>query len=154
VRDGAGDKSMNHVFDTARYKELLDGLDDATVDGGPAVYCGTGSWSVRANELYNIRAYDGVRICWIYNYEATSWKKGLPPTIQGWLDPAPEQRSGEAEALENFPYYATFGENRPRVIKLNPLQVSLLADLACWSVTNGETIDRVVGAFGRDMTPQ
>ena len=59
-----------------------------------------------------------------------------------------------ARQLENFPYYATFGQNRPRTIQLNALQVNLLADLAAWSITNSDTVNAVIGAFGEDVLPR
>ena len=157
VRDGGGDKSMNGVFEPSRYRELLDGLDAAAASGGPALYCGKGGWPVRPNEIYNIRAYDGLRICWVYNHAATSWKRLLPPIVQVWLDWTEQSgtpRTDESRALESFPYYATFGENRLRVIQLNPLQVNLLADLAAWSITTPAAVNAVVGAFGDDVLPR
>lgn len=156
VKDGSGDKSMNQVFESDRYKEVLDGLDDAMSSGGPAVYCGKTAWSVKANELYNIRGYKNLKICWVYNHAASSWKTLLPPTIQAWLDWTPKSqrpRSKEVKDLEAFPYYATFGENKPRAIKLTALQVNLLADLACWSVTNPVTTRRIVHTFGEHVLP-
>lgn len=157
VKDGGGDKSMNAVFEASRYKELLDGLDAATASGGPAVYCGRQAWSVHGNELYNIRTYDDLKICWVYNHAAGEWKKLLDATIRGWLDwtkASGTPRTDEVKALESFPYYATFGENRPRVIRLNPLQINLLADLAAWSITNTATVDAITGAFGEGVLPK
>jgi len=146
VRTGSGDKSMNAVFDPVRYIELLDGLDAITAQGGPAVYCGT--WPVRRNELYNIRAYDDANICWVYNFAAEAWKAQLPDTVRQWLQ---GEGGREAKALQHFPYFATFGENKPYVIKLNTLQVNLLADLAAWSVTNETSVRTIRRAFGDAM---
>jgi len=57
-------------------------------------------------------------------------------------------RGSESKALRHFPYYATFEENKPYVIKLNALQVNLLADLSCWTITNDESVRIVTKVFG------
>ena len=155
VRDGSGDKSMNAVFERPRYKELLDGLDEAIRSGGPAVYCGR-NWPVMANELYNVRAYN-VNVCWVYNHSAADWEQSLPRVVLQWLkdgrDSKAKNRGRQAKALEHFPHYATFGENKPSVIRLTALQVNLLADLAAWSVTDSRTVDAIVKAFAAEKGP-
>jgi len=149
TRNGNGDKSMNSVFPKAKYREVLDGLDDATKDGGPAVFCQT--MSVAANEVYNIAKYEGLQICWVYNHAAGAWRDGLPDEIQGWLrDP----KKGGRKDLQHFPYFATFGENKPYVIKLNALQVNLLANLAAWSIASDAGRTRIRDYFGDSVLPR
>jgi hypothetical protein len=58
----------------------------------------------------------------------------------------------EAETDDESPY-KTFGENRTNVIKLKPLQVNLLADLAAWSITNTPAVEEIVKTFGADVVP-
>jgi len=149
VQTGNGDKSMNHVFESKEYRALLGGLDEATKGGGPAVFCQT--LNVRANELYNIAAQTGVKVCWVYNHASDAWRSRLPDQIQTWLKP--DTKKGGLKDLRHFPYYATFGENRPYVIKLNALQVNLLADLACWSITNDVSTKRIADYFGPAVLP-
>jgi hypothetical protein len=109
---------------------------------------------VQKNELYNIRGYSGLNICWVYNYLGESWRDGLPNEIKAWLKPPdPENLSEQAKALQRFPYYKTFGENRTNVIKLKPLQVNLLADLAAWSITNKQAVDAILQTFDKDVLP-
>jgi hypothetical protein len=151
IRDGNGDKTMNPVFDRGKYLEVLRGFDTATTAGGPAVFCGR-NWTVARNELYNIRGYSGLNICWVYNYEGRAWFDRLPAPIKSWLSPEnPKQLSSQAKALQHFPYYKTFGENRTKVIKLNALQVNLLADLAAWSVRSRQSVEEIVKTFGADV---
>ena len=180
VRDGAGDKSMNRVFESNKYLELLDGLDRAAMAGEAAVYCAD-NWTVNGNELYNVRGYHGLNICWIYNHAAEKWKDGLPEEVRSWLDPPGDRLSSrerwrrssstarrnmlrrervravedspEAADLEQFPYYATFLENAPRLIRLSTLQVNLLADLAAWSVTHVDALQKITKAFGKELVP-
>jgi hypothetical protein len=148
VQTGNGDKTMNAVFPKDKYRVLLDGLDRAVKDGGPAVFCDT--VTVAKNELYNIAEYDGLEICWVYNHASGSWHDGLPDGIKTWLK---KPADGGLKGLQHFPYYATFEENKPHVIKLTALQVNLLADLACWSITNDASTKRIGDYFGTAVLP-
>jgi hypothetical protein len=153
MRDGNGDKTMNPVFDTDKYLQVLRGFDASTKARGGAIFCEK-NWTVKSNELYNIRGYNGLNICWVYNYMAEAWRDGLPNEIKAWLTPPnPNQLSKQAKDLQHFPYYKTFGENRTKVIKLKPLQVNLLADLAAWSISNRQAVDAIVQTFGADLLP-
>ena len=163
-RAGSGDKSMNPVFTEERYAELLAGLRALEQRGAAPVFCGR-NWSVKANELYNIRAYDGLNICWVYNDDAHGWHEALPAAVRAWFEEKPAN-SDEAKQLQHFPHYGTFGENKPHLIQLSALQVNLLANLAYWSITNGDTARTISQAFGgvlpvpastaedRSLTPQ
>ena len=154
IRDGTGDKSMNAVFEPARYQEVIDGFDKATKAGGGAIVCGH-DWKVASNELYNIRGYSGLNICWVYNYAGEDWKRELRDPIKSWVTPPdPKHLSREAKDLQHFPYYATFGENKTKVIQLKPLQVNLLADLAAWSISNKAAVDAILSAFAGDVLPR
>lgn len=146
-REGDGDKTMNVVFDRSHYEELLNGFDKSTGDGNGALFCGQ-NWKVQANALYNIQSYD-VNICWVYNYAAQNWKSTQPPEIQKWLDPVDRKHlRREQRELAHFPYYSTFEENKPELIKLTKLQVNLLADLGAWSVTNPAAVSAMRETFG------
>ena len=153
IRDGNGDKTMNPVFDKEQYLQVLRGFDVSTKARGGAIFCEK-NWTVKSNELYNIRGYNGLNICWVYNYLGESWRDGLPNEIKAWLKPSdPKNLSQQAKDLQHFPYYKTFGENRTNVIKLKPLQVNLLADLAAWSISNKRAVDAIVQTFGADVLP-
>ena len=153
VRDGNGDKSMNPVFEKDGYRTVIDGLNAATRAGGGAIYCDRG-WTVLGNEVYNIRGYKGLNICWVYNYAADAWKGSLPSAIKEWVNPPDKKHlSKQAKQLAHFPYYSTFGENKNGVIKLKALQVNLLADLAAWSVTNPVSTAAILRAFDAGVLP-
>ena len=153
IRDGNGDKTMNPVFEPEKYLQVLRGFDASTKARGGAIFCEK-NWTVKSNELYNIRGYTGLNICWVYNHEGAAWVDTVPPEIQAWLNPPdPKKLSDQAKDLRNFPYYRTFGQNRTKVIQLKPLQVNLLADLAAWSITNKQAVDAIVETFGEKVTP-
>jgi hypothetical protein len=153
IRDGNGDKTMNPVFDREKYLQVLAGFDAATKARGGAIFCEK-NWTVKGNELYNIRGYSGLNICWVYNYLGEEWRDSLPTTIKAWLKPPdPKKLPKQAKDLQHFPYYKTFGENRTKVIKLNALQVNLLADLAAWSISNKQAVDVIVQTFGANVVP-
>jgi hypothetical protein len=153
IRDGNGDKTMNPVFEKGKYLTVLKGFDDSTKAGGGAVFCEK-NWTVKHNELYNIRGYTELNICWVYNHMAKAWLDTVPAEIKAWIRPTNEKKlSKQAKALRNFPYYKTFGQNRTRVIQLKPLQVNLLADLAAWSISNKQAVDAIVQTFGETVVP-
>jgi hypothetical protein len=153
IRDGNGDKTMNEVFDKDKYLQVLHGFDAATKAGGGAIFCEK-NWTVKKNELYNIRGYKELNICWVYNYMADEWFEQVHADIKAWLKPPdPKKLSDQAKDLRNFPYYKTFGQNRTRVIQLKPLQVNLLADLAAWSISNKQSVDTIVQTFGANVVP-
>jgi hypothetical protein len=132
---------------------VLRGFDASTKGRGGAIFCEK-NWTVRSNELYNIRGYTGLNICWVYNYPGEAWLDTVPADVKAWLKPSdPKNLSPQAKDLQHFPYYKTFGENRTNVIKLKPLQVNLLADLAAWSITNTPTVEEIVKTFGADVVP-
>ena len=70
---------------------------------GGAIFCEK-NWTVKSNELYNIRGYNGLNICWVYNYLGESWRDGLPNEIKAWLKPSdPKNLSKQAKDLQHFP---------------------------------------------------
>jgi hypothetical protein len=153
LRDGNGDKSMNPVFEKEKYLQVLAGFDASTKARGGAIFCER-NWTVKSNELYNIRGYSGLNICFVYNYLGEQWRDSLPAEIKAWLQPPnPKKLSKQAKDLQHFPYYKTFGENRTNVIKLKPLQVNMLADLAAWSISNKQAVDMIVKTFGTGVVP-
>ena len=136
-RGPTGDKSMNHVFDEARYHDLLAGFRERLGRGQALVYCGR-NWRVTGNEFYNLSGYDGVNICWVYNHAASAWEHELPESVRALL-----KETGTRDKLgsfANFPWYETFGQNAPNVIRLTTAQVNMLASLAAWSITNDESV--------------
>ena len=125
---GSGDLSNNKVFDEPRYLELRNGLQTAAKTGA-AVYCARG-WEVRGNEVDNIRPYGGLNICWVYNLRVPGWQGQLPADAQQLL---------KSKRFRHFPWYSTFEENKPYVIRLNSAQVNALSHLAEWTVTNASS---------------
>ena len=141
--DVGGDRSMNDVFEPAQYWELKEGLEKAVASGGPAVYCGE-NWKVRANEIYNVAPYDNLNICWVHNELIPAWVGQLPEETKKLLETKP---------FKHFPWFATFEENKPYVIRLSSAQVNLLAHLSAWSVTSDkgrQTIERAMGQVLQD----
>jgi hypothetical protein len=144
-----GDRSMNRVFEEVRYHELLAGFRQHVTRGEAVIHCGTG-WRVLDNELYNVHGYGGLNICWVYNHAAADWEDDLDPAILAALHPPPgsDEPPEDIGSFRHFPWYATFLENRPSVIRLTTAQVNLLADLAAWSVTNDDAVTEIGQALG------
>jgi hypothetical protein len=137
--DFGGDRSMNGVFEPAKYWEVKAGLEAAVRNGGPAVYCDR-NWSVIKNELYNVAAYDGLNICWVHNERIDAWTEQLPDDTKALI------RS--SKGFRNFPWFETFEQNKPTLIRLTPAQVNLLAHLSSWTVTSRAGKSAIESALG------
>ena len=156
-RTGSGDKTLNHVFDSDRWNWLMAEFKQRRRDGEALVACSAPpakGWRVRANEHYNIAAYEDLRICWVYNHDAPKWRDGIadiarllwpPPATPG--QPAPRLTRLQKQ-FQHFPWFATFEENKPYVIKLSAAQVNVLAHLSEWAITNETSARMIASAFG------
>ena len=123
-RDGSADRSGNVVFKPERLAELMSGFDRAVEEQRSVVYCGN-NWEVLENWLYKIQPYTGLNICWVYLHKVPSWDKSLPDETRALL---------HTKGFRNFPWFSTFGQNVPYVIRLKPEQVNLLSQFAGWSI--------------------
>jgi hypothetical protein len=140
--DTSGDKSHNQVFEPMRYNDLVAGLWTQHDRKQALVVCGR-NWRVLGNERYNIRPYDGLNICWVYNAAVPAWQDEL-------TDPAVRKI---VTGLADFPWFSTFEENKPRVIQLTTPQVNLLSSLSAWSLTSRDSIRIIRAALG-DVVPE
>jgi len=149
-RGWTGDKSMNHAFDLAEYHDLLVGFRKNVSEGEALVYCDR-DWHVHSNELYNLSGYGGLNICWVYNREVPAWESKLRPAVRALLEEKGD--NDKLGSFENFPWYETFAQNRPNLIRLTTTQVNLLANLSSWTVTNDATVEYIgdtISALGPD----
>jgi hypothetical protein len=132
------DTRGNDVFDAVKWDTLRAALSDAREHQRAQVFCDHG-WSVKANRRFNIRAYDNLSICFVYNGTASAWEDELSTPVKALVvDPT---KPTTAERLDHFPYYKTFGQNRIHLIQLKSRQVNLLSNLTSWIVTQSTTID-------------
>jgi hypothetical protein len=148
--DSSGNKTLNRVFwcsdqkrdgcaatDTGTYyKTLVDALVARRDAGMAQVYCG-GPWKVRANDHYGIAAIEpGVNICWFYTSPSAKWEQTLPPQFLNMIRGVDKTKEGQH--FDNFPWLATFGQNKTHVIQLTTPQVNLLSNLTAWIVSDEE----------------
>jgi hypothetical protein len=123
-RSGSADRSGNVVFKTELFDVLTKGMADNLKNDGAAVFCGDG-WDVQPNALYEIRPYT-VNVCFVHMEAHDRWFTALPGETKARM---------AKKDFRNFPWFATFGQNVPYVIRLKPAQVNLLGQLASWMVT-------------------
>ena len=112
----------------------------------PLVACDR--YNVKANQLFNIRTYDGVQICWVYPDRVATWLESLSDVqISGVLKgTTPCATCGN---MTRFPWFATFFENRDvrrlrnvGILRLTNAQVNLLSNLMAWTVvTSKQTLE-------------
>lgn len=162
-RTGSGDKTLNKVFDERHWAWLMRQFEQRKAEGDALVACspdaGAEGWRVLGNEHYNIGPYEGLRICWVYNHDARKWRETLKDVGEElWpAAPAPGQKAPKLTKLQKqfrrFPWFSTFEENKPYVIKLSAAQVNVLANLAEWSITSDASVGRITQAFGGALGP-
>ena len=64
------------------------------------------------------------------------------------LLPQETQEMLNSRAFRNFPWFSTFAENIPYVMRLKREQVTVLAGLAAWSITNPVSQKEIATALG------
>ncbi len=148
--DSSGNKTLNRVFwcsdrkedgctpggSDTYYKTLIDGLVARRDAGKAQVFC-AGPWKIRANDHYGVAAIEsGVNVCWFYTSSSSAWESTLPPQFLNMVRGLDKTKEGQH--FENFPWLATFGQNKTHVIQLTTPQVNLLSNLTAWIVSDEE----------------
>jgi len=142
-----GDKRYNGVLRTSDPKAdalelVLSAFDKAQTDGSPFVYCGK-NWTVKESQHFNIRGYTGLNVCFFYNAQPRNWvMRSLPKTVQP-----------EVAKTKNFPWFRTFAQDVPHVIKLKTSEVNLLANMWAWIMTEPSVVEQIRGAVTPGVLP-
>ena len=127
----------NQVFETADYAPLIKELQAAKRRGETVIT--TTTHTVRGNSWWGVEGGWDVRVCWVYNDHVERWVERLQePVRQVVLDARSPNPAGP---VAHFPHFLTQGQNPGALIRLSPMQVSLLAHLSCWNVV--ESRDRL-----------
>jgi hypothetical protein len=147
--DAGGDRQMTSVFDRKSYQTVKDDFRTSRANHDALVSCHE-RWHVNANEFFNIRAYDGLNICFLYNATAVNWEELLPKETLLLLHPA-DKKDKDAKRFHDFPWYKTFGENTPHLIKLDADQVNMLSSLTSWIVVNQTSVDAIRRVMGNTL---
>ena len=146
--DAGGDKTHSKVFDEAAYSELIRGFEQQRTAGKPLVYCGT-NWNVHANAHFNVRQYSGLNICWFYNGPAPAWQAALKEPVRALV--TGHDQTSDGKNFDDFPWFRTFGQNKPHVIQLTKAQVNLLSNLTEWIVSNDDTVQMIRRALSEPL---
>jgi len=133
--NGSGDKTHNVVFEAQHYAALVRGLVARREAHQPQVYCDRG-WKVLDNPHYAVAGFEGLNACWFYNSSADGWMDYLQMPLREMV--ANRDKTKEGRNFDHFPWFGTFGQNKPHVIQLTTPQVNLLSNLAAWIVTSQE----------------
>lgn len=123
------------------YRETVNGLQRAKLDGGPVVF--SGRYRVKKNSWHGVKGGYEVEIAWIYLDQSQQWKKDLNSYAQEQL---------KKRAFKNFPNYKTFfpkGGN-PDVIDLTLPQVQMMSNLTGWTVVEARKRGLLDNIFGPD----
>ncbi len=111
---------VNHIFPKDKLEPLMKGFLGRLAEGKAILYRDT--YSVLENKHHGINPKDSVDILWVYNHNYQNWEKKLPEEMKDKL------QKGQ---LANFPHFATFMENPPKMIDLSPIQANLLSHMSC-----------------------
>jgi hypothetical protein len=137
----SGDKRHNVVFDEDKHAEVVEAIAKARAHGDAQVYCEK-SWNVKRNDHYNIQAYSGLNICYVYNASSLRWEEAFKSetarTVLALIKGKPTSK-GDTRNLDDFPWFRTFGQNKPHLIQLTATQVNLLSNLTAWTMANPTT---------------
>ena len=134
-RDVTGDKGNNVLFRENKPDEVALEITERVKEGKPPVVCETNR-TVLPNRYYNVRGYEGLNICWVYNMKSPLWESKLAKGVKQDLFPGKNPVGKRNEHFTNFPHYRTFGQEAPRLIKLRADQVNVLANFTSWLVTD------------------
>ena len=135
--DAGGDKRYNQVFESANYTTVVQALEARRDAHQAQVYCTDRPWRVLPNHHYDVAGYDGVNICWFYNSPDSKWTSELAPDLQTMVKG--QDPSDAGKGFDQFPWVATFFQDKRHIIKLSAPQVNLLSNLAGWIVSNDDT---------------
>jgi hypothetical protein len=144
------------VFPPERYDEIRAGIARCVADGEPVVHAASG-WNVLPNRLFNVQGYDGLNICFVYNFPCEPFRRELPQDVQDRVPVFPNQTTKATDPyLTRFPWYETLAEQRyiqgglshVRVLALAPQTTQLLSHLAAWSITHEATVKKIRQHFG------
>ena len=130
---GPGRQSPHsRVFPEQDFAQVVSALQTEKRAGRPLVAILT--HTVQANAWWGIAGGWDVRVCWVYHDRVGMWEERLAPDVRATVSAG---RSPAAEGpVARFPHYLTRGQNPGQLIQLTPMQVNLLSDLACWTVTH------------------
>lgn len=112
--------SVNHIFAENQLENLQKGLQSRLSEDKATIY--KDKYHVLANAHHGISEGHSIEILWVYNHDYKEWQRKLPEDVFKML--------GKGK-LSNFPHYATFLENSPRFIDLDPVQANLLSHMSC-----------------------
>lgn len=150
----SGDKRYNAVFKESLHATVVDALAGARSRGEPQVFCDT-DWDVLANHHYGVREYHHLNICFFYNASSDRWeeefKSDAARNVLALVKSRPTSK-GDAKNLGDFPWFGTFGQNKPNLIKLTTTQVNLLSNLAAWTVANPATAAMIQHTMKAELT--
>ena len=112
---------VNQVFDPISLLRLKTGLLERLREGKATIH--SDNYTIVKNEHHGISGGNQVKILWVYNQNYKNWEERLPSEVSNKI--------GIGKKLSNFPHFATFEENFPKVIDLHPVQANLLSHMSC-----------------------
>ena len=120
------------VFPSEQFEALVTGLKAARKRGELPVYVDT--YQIIQPNVFNIPSYPGdgkVKIVWFYNDLNETWFNKLSPEVKTLL-----QSSDPTNRLDNFPHFATVGQNQtedgaPELLYYSAEQINSLSHM--WS---------------------
>jgi len=127
--DDYGSSQDTQIFATSQFVALADGLKTARASGAPVVYADR--YPILPSNPFELAVYTPL-IFWLYNDWNESWLGQLQPEVKQLF-----AEWNPIDYLENFPNYATVGQNDGELLYLTPRQINLLAHMWCYTMLEG-----------------
>ena len=127
--DDYGSSQDTQIFATSQFAALADGLKAARASGAPVVYADR--YPILPSNPFELAVYTPL-IFWLYNDWNRSWHDQLQPEVKQLF-----AEWNPIDYLENFPNYATVGQNDGELLYLTPRQINLLAHMWCYTMLEG-----------------
>jgi hypothetical protein len=123
-----------HIFPTAKFQALADGLKSSHAQGRGAFF--VDSYSIIQPNEFDLPPYpndEEVTVMWFYTSLNQNWYEQLPDEVKVLF-----QQDNPTGNLSNFPNYETFNQNTneagvPEIFHLQPEQINLMAHM--WQYT-------------------
>lgn len=137
----------NQVFRTDEFPGVVKALQQAQIDGGPAIV--TTRHEVQDNEWWGVKGGWDVEVCWYYLERVPAWEDDLEPGVRAIVEAGNRAAPTDKVPYWGFPNYKTmFQGGKLAIIAMRPGEANLLADFCAWTTTSARRSRRIGETLG------
>jgi hypothetical protein len=121
----------NKVFRTEDFRGVVQALQAAQRDGGPAI--ARTKLEVQPNDWWGLDGGWTADVCWVYLERVAEWDSRLQPEVARLIDAGRAAAPEEKTPYWAFPNYKTmFQGGKMEILAMRPGEANLLADFTSW----------------------